>query len=159
MQDTIRQRLDRLGVELPEQLPPRHPYLATREDDGLLYLSGKTAMLEGRVRFSGPLGTAEDIDTGRSAARLCALQLLAAIENAVGLDRVGAIVKLTGFVASRPEFHAQAEVVNAASELLVEVLGPAGEHTRSAVGVSALPGGSAVELDAVVRLRPAPQDR
>ncbi len=111
-------------------------------------------MLDGVVQFSGPLRTEDDLEHGRDAARLCTLQLLAAIDHAVGLDRVDAVLQLVGYVASDPAFRSQAEVVNAASELLVEVLGPAGEHTRLALGAAALPGGSSVELGATVRLKP-----
>ncbi|CAN5320638.1 RidA family protein [soil metagenome] len=150
----IAERLERLGLELPVQQAPRHPYLAAREDAGMLYLSGKTAMLDGVVQYRGPLRTADDIEHGRQAARLCALQVLAAIEAAVGLQRVESVLRLTGYVASDPGFESQPDVVNAASELLVEVLGDAGRHTRSAIGVAALPGGSAVELEATVRLIP-----
>lgn len=152
--ESAQERLAGLGLELPAQTPPRHPYLTAREDDGLLYLSGKTPVLDGTVRFTGPLRTRDDIDTGREAARLCALQLLAAIDQEAGLERVAAVIKVTGFVASAPEFDGQPEVVNAASELLIEVLGDVGRHARSSIGVSALPGGSAVEIEAIVRLLP-----
>lgn len=154
MSDVIAERLGRLGLELPHQQAPRHPYLAAREDVGVLYLSGKTAMLDGAVQFKGPLRTADDIEHGRKAAVLCTLQVLAAIEDAVGLHRVDSVLRLTGYVASDPAFESQPDVVNAASELLIEVLGGAGQHTRSAVGVAALPGGSAVELEATIRLIP-----
>ena len=153
LEAAIAARLVELGLELPAQHPPRHPYLAAREDQGVLYLSGKTAMLDGAVQYRGPLLGPDDVELGRAAASLCALQLLAAIEQAAGLHRVQAILKLTVFVSSGPEFESQPEVANAASELLVSVLGPVGEHTRSAVGVAALPGASAVELEAVVRLK------
>lgn len=148
------ERLRERGLELPPQSPPRHPYLAFREDDGVLYLSGKTPMLDGKVQFRGPLRTADDIELGREAAVLCTLQVLSAIEDAVGLERVASILRLTAYVSSAPEFEAQPDVANAASQLFTEILGPAGGHTRSAVGVAALPGGSAVELEVTVRLHP-----
>lgn len=154
MSGTAADRLAELGLELPAQSPPRHPYLAAREDRGVLYLSGKTPMLDGVVQHRGPVAD-ESIESGAAAARLCALQLLAAIDQAAGLDRVEAVLALRVYVASAPGFERQPEVANAASRLLVDVLGDAGEHTRSAIGVAALPGGSAVELDAVVRLREA----
>lgn len=154
--DVIMERLGKLGLELPPQQALRHPYRAAREDDGVLYLSGKTAMLNGAVQFRGPLKTSDDIEHGRQAAMLCALQMLAAIDAAVGLQRVAGILRLTGYVASDPAFESQPDVVNAASDLFVDVLGEAGHHTRSAIGVAALPGGSAVELEATVRLIPEP---
>lgn len=150
----IEQRLRELGHELPAQPAPRHPYLPAREDAGLLYLSGKTAILDGAVQFRGQLRTADDIEYGRRAAELCALQVLAAIDDSVGLHRVDSVLRLTGYVASDAGFEFQPDVVNAASELLIDVLGDAGRHTRSAIGVAALPGGSTVELEATVRLVP-----
>ena len=148
-------RVEALGLTLPAQTPPRHPYLAARDDRGVLYLSGKTALRDGVVQFRGPVGD-DTLETGREAARLCALQVIAAIDHAVGLDRLESVLRLTLYVASEPGFERQPEVANAASELLADVLGPAGEHTRSAVGVAALPGGSAVEIDAIVRLVDGP---
>lgn len=146
----IMKRLAAYGLELPEQTPPRHPYLAVREDRGLLYLSGKTAMLDGKVQFRGPIDD-ESIDTGRDAARLCALQAMAAIDHAIGLDHLEAVLRLTVYIASAPGFEKQPEVANAASQLFVDLLGSVGQHARSAVGVSALPGGAAVEIDVIVR--------
>jgi len=152
--DVIAERLGRLGLELPRQQAPRHPYLAAVEYGGVLYLSGKTAMLGGSVQFPGQLKTSDDIERGRNAAVLCALQVLAAIEAAVGLQRVARLLRVTGYVASDPVFESQPDVVNAASELFIQVLGDAGNHARSAIGVAALPGGSAVELEATVLLTP-----
>lgn len=147
----VMERLRDRGLELPAQSPPKHPYLATREDRGVVYLSGKTAMRDGVVRFRGPVSD-DTIEVGRDAARLCALQVIAAIDASVGLDNLEAILRLTVYVWSTPDFEKQPEVANAASELLVELLGPAGGHTRSAVGVAALPGGTAVEIDAIIRV-------
>jgi len=147
----VAERLAFLGLTLPEQTSPQHPYLAVREDAGLLYLSGKTASLDGVVQYRGIIGE-PNLEQGREAARLCALQVLSAIDHSVGLDRVKGILKLTVFVASEPNFVRQPEVANAASQLFVDVLGQAGQHTRSAVGVASLPGGSSVEIEAIVRL-------
>ncbi len=147
----VEARVEALGLSLPAQTPPRHPYLAAREDRGVLYLSGKTAMRDGVVQYRGVISD-DTLESGQDAARLCALQVIAAIDHAVGLDRLEAVLRLTVYVASTPGFERQPEVANAASQLLADVLGPAGEHTRSAVGVAALPGGSSVEIDAIVRI-------
>lgn len=144
------ERIAALGLELPEQTPPRHPYVAVREDRGVLYLSGKTAMRDGVVQYRGPIDDGS-MDVGRDAARLCALQAIAAIDHAIGLDHLEAVLRLTVYIASVPGFEKQPEVANAASQLFVELLGPVGEHARSAVGVAALPGGSAVEVDVIAR--------
>src|SRR5690606_363052 len=126
---------------------PKHPYTPVMRDGDVLYLSGKTAVRAGKVAVTGRLETDDDVDRGREAATLCALNLLSALDETVGLENVSTLLKLTGFVASGPAFVQQPQVINAASELLREVLGEVGTHARSAVGVSALPGNSAVEIE------------
>jgi enamine deaminase RidA (YjgF/YER057c/UK114 family) len=101
--------------------------------------------------FKGRLGADLTIDQGREAARLAALNVLAQVKAAVGeLDRVAQVVRLTGFVNAAPDFTDHPQVVNGASDLMVEVLGDKGRHTRAAVGVSSLPMGCAVEVDAIL---------
>ncbi|MGB4136675.1 MAG: RidA family protein [Microbacterium sp.] len=153
MDAAIADRLRSAGIELLPQEPPRHPYEPVVRDGSLLYTSGKTAMRDGRVVHAGRLSGDDDIAHGQEAARLCAVQLLSALEAAVGLENVERVVRLTVFVASGPEFTGQAAVANAASETLRAALGDAGRHTRSAIGVAALPGGSTAEVEAIVRLR------
>ncbi|MGB3375981.1 MAG: RidA family protein [Microbacterium sp.] len=152
MDAAIAERLATAGVELLPQPAPRHPYeLATRAGD-ILYFSGKTPMRDGKIVHAGILRSESDVDRGRQAARLCTMQLLSAVESFAGLERVERMLKVTVFVASDPGFTAQPEVANAVSELLREVLGDAGSHARSAVGVAVLPGNSTVEVDAVVQV-------
>lgn len=153
MDAVIAARIEASGVELIPQSPPRHPYDIATRDGNVLYLSGKTAMRGGKVVYSGPLRTDDDIARGRDAARLCATQLLSALEYVAGLENVTGLLKLTVFVASAPSFTNQAEVANAASELMHEVLGDAGRHARSAVGVAVLPGDTSVEINLVARVR------
>lgn len=152
MDATIKARLEELGIELVEQKGLPHFLGFTRSGD-TLYFSGKTAIAGGKVVHAGQLDSADDIELGRQAAKLCAVNLLSAIESAVGLEQVESVLKMTAFVASTANFHRQSDVVNAASELFVDVLGEAGQHARSAVGVSALPGNSAVEIELIVRVR------
>ncbi len=101
----------------------------------------------------GTLGADVDVETGQAAARLCALNVLAQAKAALGsLDRIAQVVRLTGFVAATADFKDHPKVVNGASDLMVEVLGDAGRHTRAAVGVASLPMGSAVEVDAIIAI-------
>ena len=159
MNDDIRSRLDALSLALEPQPVPKHRYLPIRRDGDVIYLSGKTAMTAGAVAVTGRLETDADVERGRRAARICALNLLATIEQEVGLENVSSVLKLTGFVASGPRFYQQPQVINAASEVLRDVLGEAGDHARSAIGVAALPGDSSVEIELIARVRGGGGDR
>ncbi len=155
--ETAEQRLARLGLELPA--PPAavasfQPYVRTGTT---VYVSGQIATRDGQLVATGRLGDGVDVATGQEAARACALNVLAQLHEAAGgsLDAVARLVKLTVFVASTAEFTGQPQVADGASQLLVEVLGPAGAHARSAVGVTALPLGSPVEVEAIAELSTA----
>jgi enamine deaminase RidA (YjgF/YER057c/UK114 family) len=122
----------------------------------LLFVSGQIARAADGKVATGKLGQSVGIEQGQAAARLCALNLLAQAKAALGsLDRIEQVVKLTGFVNATPDFKDQPQVVNGCSDLLVEVLGERGRHTRSAVGVASLPGDSSVEVEGIFRVRPA----
>ena len=124
------------------------------EQGGLLHISGQISFAEDGGLIKGRLGDDMDIDAGMAAARRCGIMLLAQIKAAVGsLDRVERIVKLGVFVNSTADFTDQPKVANGASELMQEVFGESGRHARSAVGVTALPLGVAVEVDAIVAIR------
>lgn len=155
MRDDIAARLEEQGIELLPQPTPRHPYEIGMRVGEVLYLSGKTAMRDGQVAFAGQLEHESDVDRGREAARLCAVQLLSALEHLVGLENVVAVPKVTVFVSSAPRFVWQPEVANAASDLLRAVLGDAGRHGRSAVGVAVLPADSTVEIELVAHVSEA----
>ena len=124
------------------------------EQGGLLHLSGQISFAEDGNLIKGRLGEDMDVDAGIAAARRCGVMLLAQMKAALGsLDRVERIVKLGVFVNSAPAFVDQPKVANGASELMQEVFGEPGRHARSAVGVTALPLGVAVEVDAIVAVR------
>ena len=148
---TIEDKLKTMGLSLPEAPAPVANYVPTRLTGTLLFISGQVSRSgDGRL-LTGKLGAGTDIAAGREAAKACALNVLAQARAALGsLDRIEAIVKLTGFVNSAPDFKDHPQVVNGASDLLVELLGDKGRHTRSAVGVAALPGGAAVEIEAII---------
>jgi len=110
--------------------------------------------VDGKPGFIGRLGAEIDVEEGAKAARTCALAILSQVKAALGgdLDRVSRVVKLTGFVAATPEFTGQPTVVNGASDLMVEIFGDAGRHARAAVGMSSLPAGVAVEVEAILEV-------
>ena len=153
MAETPEDRLAALGVVLPDAPAPAAAYVPTRQSGDLLFTSGQIAVSDGALVASGHLGAEVDIPAGQQAARQCAINILAQLKAALGeLSRVARVVKLTVFVSSTPEFTEQHLVANGASELLGEVLGEAGHHARSAVGVPSLPTGTAVEVEAIVEV-------
>ena len=143
-------RLRALGLELPASPRPQGWYAPVTRAGGLVFVSGQLPLKDGVVAVAGTVGAGVSLETAREAARLCLLNVLAALEgNGVPLSTVRRAVKLTGFVQSAPGFHEQPKVLNAASELLTDVFGEAGVHARAAVGVNALPLDAAVEIEAV----------
>ncbi|BAV65187.1 RidA family protein [Sphingobium cloacae] len=151
---SIEARLAELGIVLPPAAAPVAAYVAAVEAHGLLHISGQIALSDGQL-MTGRLGDTVNLDYGVRAARACGLNLIAQMKAALGsLDRVERIVKLGVFISSASDFSDQPKVANGASELMVEVFGDAGRHARSAVGVPVLPLNSAVEIDAVVLVRP-----
>lgn len=152
----ISAKLAELGLELPKAAAPVAAYVPVVEHGGLLHISGQLPFRDGQV-VTGRLGADVDEATGYDAARRCALMLTAQIGKALDGDwsRVEKIVKLGVYVNSAPEFTAQPKVANGASELMETLFGDAGRHARSAVGVAVLPLGAAVEVDAIVAVRPA----
>ena len=152
---SIEQRLAELGITLPQPAAPVAAYVPAVEHGGALHISGQISFAEDGSLIKGRLGDDVDLDGGVEAARRCGIMLLAQIKAALGsLDRVERIVKLGVFVNSAPSFIDQPKVANGASELMQDVFGEAGRHARSAVGVAALPLGVAVEVDAIVAVKP-----
>lgn len=154
---TIADRLAELDITLPAPAPPVAAYVPVVESNGLLHISGQLPFRVDGSLMTGRLGLDFDVEMGRQAAERCGIMLLAQIRAALGgdLDRVERIVRLGVFVASDLHFTDQPKVANGASELMVAVFGEAGRHARSAVGVPVLPLAAAVEVDAVVAIRPA----
>ena len=150
----VERRLRDLGLTLPQAATPAFVYQPVVVWGDVAYVSGQLPKVDGEVRLTGKLGDSVSMAEGQEAARICVLQALAVLKEALGnLDRVGRIVKVTGFVASAPGFVDQPKVIDAASTLLGEVFGEAGRHARSAVGVAELPRNSPVEIEFVVGLR------
>jgi enamine deaminase RidA (YjgF/YER057c/UK114 family) len=154
MSGRIEKRLQELGIELPQPAAPVANYVPFAVSGNLIFVAGQISVWNGQPRFVGKLGAGISLGDGREAARLCALNILAQVRAACGgnLDRVRRIVRLGGFVNCTPEFTDMPQVVNGASDLMVEVFGEAGRHARAAVGVSSLPAGVAVEVEATVEI-------
>jgi enamine deaminase RidA (YjgF/YER057c/UK114 family) len=151
---SIDQRLAELGITLPQAAAPVAAYVPAVEHDGMLHISGQISFAEDGSLIKGRLGQDMDIDAGIAAARRCGVMLIAQIQAALGsLDRVERVVKLGVFVNSDPSFVDQPKVANGASELMQQVFGDAGKHARSAVGVTVLPLGVAVEVDAIIAVK------
>ncbi len=150
MPQKIQNRLKELNIILPQPAAPVSNYVPFVLSGTTLYVSGQLPTKDG-VMVKGCLGKGVTVEQGQEAAKLCAVNILAQVNGALGgdLGRVVRCVKLGGFVASTAEFFDHPKVMNGASDFLVAVLGDAGRHARFAVGVAALPFGAAVEVDAV----------
>lgn len=150
---TIKERLSQMGLTLPEAPDPVAAYAPSVRAGDLVFVSGQLPLVQGELTARGRAGTEVSLDEARKAAQTAALNCLSVVQAEAGLDNIIRIVKLTGYVASGPDFFDQPQVVNGASELLQEVFGSAGRHARAAVGVSALPLGSPVEIEMIVQVR------
>ncbi|HSH62907.1 MAG TPA: RidA family protein [Methyloceanibacter sp.] len=150
MAGEIEARLKALDLVLPEVASPVANYVSFLHLDRLLLVSGQLPLADGKVAFSGKVGADLDLITGQAAARLCAVNILAQAKTALrDLDRIVQLLRLTGYVNAPPDFTEHPKVINGASDLMVEVLGNKGRHTRIAVGCASLPLGAAVEIDAI----------
>jgi len=155
MSETISGRVAALGHALPAPSSPAANYVAWVRSGDLVYVSGQVPLQDGRAVYIGKVGADIDVEAGQKAAQLCALNILAHLASAVedDLSRVVRCVRLGGFVNAVPDFDQQPQVINGASDLMVEVLGDKGKHSRAAVGVGSLPRGVAVEVDAIFEVR------
>lgn len=146
----IEEKLDELGVKLPNPPTPAGSYVPVIRTGNLLFISGQIPMENGKVIFTGKVSD-DNLETAQKSARMCAINILAQIKREIGdLDKVSKIVKLSGFVNSVPEFSQHPKVINPASDLFFEIFGEKGKHSRIAVGVSCLPLNSMTEIDAIV---------
>lgn len=153
MPGKIDQRLKKLGIELPDGPTPSANYVPYVITGNLVYVSGQVSVLNGDL-IAGAVGKDIDIETGQKGARACALNLIAQLRNACGgdLDRVTRVVKLGGFVNAPSDFKNSPQVMNGASDVIVEIFGDIGRHARFAVAVSSLPSGASVEVDGIFEI-------
>jgi enamine deaminase RidA (YjgF/YER057c/UK114 family) len=147
-------RLIKMGLVLPDAAQPQFNYVPVVLHGDLAYVSGQLPKQDGDVQIKGRVGDTVSLEAAQEAARICAVQALACLAQALGsIDRITRIIRLSGFVASGFDFYQQPVVIDAASELMVQVFGEAGRHARSAIGVSALPRNSSVELEVIAAFR------
>lgn len=152
MNTAIDGRLKQAGIVLPVFVPPRYQYLPVKSAGSLIFVSGRTPVRDGEVAYQGRLGAELGSELGREAARLAAINLLATLEHEIGLEHVRSLVKVTTYIASADGFIQQPLIADAASELFIEILGDAGRHARSAIGVAWLPGNAAIEIEAIAEV-------
>ena len=149
----IARRLHELGIELPPPFPPAGNYLACVIDDGLVHVGGH-GPIAGDLMMRGKVGRDLTLEEGRRAARMTCLSILATLNTELGdLDRIERVIKVFGMVNCAPGFNQTPTVIDGCSDLLVEIFGDAGRHTRSAVGMAELPFDIAVEIELTARLR------
>jgi enamine deaminase RidA (YjgF/YER057c/UK114 family) len=151
--DTPEARLEALGLSLPPVAAPAAAYVPAVRTGNWVYVSGQLPTVDGKLQATGKVGAGVTAEQGAGLARICALNALAALASVAGsLSAVRRIVKVTGFVASAPDFTGQPQVINGASELLQDVFGEAGRHARSAVGMAALPLDTPVEVELIAEV-------
>ena len=151
---SVEEKLKEKGLALPEVPKPVAAYIPAKRVGDLVFVSGQIPLRDGKIAYQGKVGAERTPEEGYEAARLCALNALAAVKALVGsLDGVE-IVQVRGFVNCTPDFENHPEVINGASELLVELFGDRGRHARAAVGVSSLPRDVTVEVEMVVQISP-----
>jgi enamine deaminase RidA (YjgF/YER057c/UK114 family) len=147
------ERLAKLGLALPQVVPPVAAYVPAVRTGNYVYVSGQVPVVDGKLQAAGKVGESISPEEAAGLARICALNALAAAAGAAGgLDAIKRIVKVTCFVASAPSFTGQPQVANGASELLTDVFGDSGRHARSAVGMAVLPLDSPVEVEMIVEV-------
>jgi enamine deaminase RidA (YjgF/YER057c/UK114 family) len=148
----IEEKIESLGIKLPAPPTPAGSYVAVVRTGNLLYISGQIPMENGELLYTGKVSD-ENLETAQKSAKMCAINILAQLKRELGdFEKVSKIVRLSGFVNSDPEFSQHPKVINAASDLLFEIFGEKGKHSRIAVGVANLPLNSMTEIDAIVEV-------
>ena len=149
----IDEKLESLGIKLPSPSKPAGSYIPIVISKNTAYVSGQIPIQDGKVVYKGKVSDEETSEIAKKAAKLCIINALAQLKSELGtLDKISKIIKVSGFVNSTPEFTKQPFVINAASDLLYEIFGEKGKHSRIAVGVASLPLDSMVEIDMIVEI-------
>ena len=149
----IEEKLNSLGIQLPEPAKPLAAYIPAKQTGNLVFTAGQLPLVDGNLTATGHLGKDVDVETAKAAARICVINALSAVKGVIGeLDKIKQVVRVVGYVASTPEFTQQPAVINGASELLLDIFEDAGRHARSAVGVAVLPLNASVEVELTVEV-------
>lgn len=150
----IENRLKELNIEIPESNPPAANYIPYKVVNNLVHISGQIAIANGEIKFKGKVGRDLDLEQGQEAAKVCAINVLSQLKQACDgdLNRVKSCVRLGVYVNSTEDFTKQPLVANGASDLMVEIFGEKGQHTRAAIGCPSLPRDTAVEVDAIFEI-------
>ncbi|MBR0159853.1 MAG: RidA family protein [Oscillospiraceae bacterium] len=149
----VEERIKELGIELPEQSAPKAMYVPVKKLGNALFIAGQVAFQDGELKYPGKVGETVSLEQAQEAARICVVNMLAAVKAFVGdLDLVKNVVKVQAFVSSAVGFDQQHIVVNAASQLLYDIFGESGRHARTAVGTNQLPMDACVEIEAIFEL-------
>lgn len=150
----IEKKIKGLGIELPESTKPAAMYIPVKQLGKVLYISGQVPFINGCLAYTGKVGKERTPEEAEEAARICIINMLAAVRDYLGdLDKVANVVKIQAFVSSEVGFMQQHIVVNAASQLLYEIFGEAGRHARTAVGTNQLPLDATVEIEGVFEIK------
>jgi len=151
---TVEQRLNDLGLEIPDAAAALASYVPTVISGNQLIVSGQIPLAGGVPTYQGIVGDSVSFEDAQAAARICAINIVAQAKTALGgdLERVSRILRLGGFVAATPDYQDHHKVINAASDLMIDIFGDRGRHSRAAVGVSSLPLGVPVEIDALIEI-------
>ena len=149
----IDEKLNSLNIVLPQPPKPAGAYIPVVIADQTVYVSGQIPIEDGKVVYKGKVPTEQSLEQAQKAAKLCVINALAQLKAELkSLDRISKIVRVSGFVNSTQDFTDQPKVINAASDLLFDIFGKSGQHSRIAVGVTSLPLGATVEIDMIVQI-------
>ena len=150
----IEEKLKEIGIKLPDPPSPAGSYIPVVISKNIAYVSGQIPIKSGEVSFTGKVPDEQSIENAQNAAKLCIINALAQLKSQLGsLDKISKILRVSGFVNSTPNFSEHPQVINAASDLLYQIFGDAGKHTRIAIGVNSLPLNSTVEIDMIVEIK------
>ena len=149
----IEEKLSLLNISLPTPPKPAGSYIPVVRTGNLVFVSGQIPVKDGKVEFQGKVPTNVPIEVAQQAAKLCIINVLAQLKSEIGtLDKISRIVRVSGFVNSAQDFVEQPKIINAASDLLFEIFGEKGKHSRIAVGVASLPLNATVEIDVIAEI-------
>ena len=150
---SVAAKIAELGIQIPLVPKPQAAYVPAVRIGGFVYTSGQLPMQNGELKYEGKVGASISVEQGYEAARLCAINCLAAVNSVSNVEDIQQVVKVTGFVNSAAGFSGQPAVMNGASELLVSIFGDAGCHARSAIGMAELPRNAAVEVEMIFKIK------